>query len=61
MSVDASLSEHFYQLRLLPSRSIPTPRLSALEPPQTRKLSRRQRWGLLIFLVSSLHELYCLG
>jgi peroxin-12 len=51
MFLDASLSEHFYQLRLVPSLSIPTPRLSSLEPPARSVLSRRQRWGLLFFLV----------
>ncbi|WVR07920.1 hypothetical protein IAU60_004963 [Kwoniella sp. DSM 27419] len=48
---NASVSEHFYGLRTIPSGSIHAPRLDAFEPPKRRKLSRRQQWGLLMFLV----------
>ncbi|KAI9638709.1 Pex12 amino terminal region-domain-containing protein [Dioszegia hungarica] len=49
---NASLSEHFYGLRLAPVNGIPTPRLDALDgsrPP--RGLSKKQRWGMLLILV----------
>ncbi|OCF73354.1 hypothetical protein I204_06586 [Kwoniella mangroviensis CBS 8886] len=49
---NASISEHFYGLRSTPISSIKTPRLDAFSPPKRRKgMSRRQRWGLLLFLV----------
>ncbi|WVQ84852.1 hypothetical protein IAT38_007009 [Cryptococcus sp. DSM 104549] len=50
---NASISEHFYSLRLSPSSPLPTPRLSQIEPPPAsrRNLSRRQRWAMLLFLV----------
>ncbi|WWD20467.1 hypothetical protein CI109_104943 [Kwoniella shandongensis] len=48
---NASISEHFYGLRIFPSHTISTPRLSSIEPPRRRNLSRKQGWGLLLFLV----------
>ncbi|KAL7424563.1 ubiquitin-protein ligase peroxin 12 [Cryptotrichosporon argae] len=47
---NASISEHFYHLRLVPA-SRPTPRLNALQGHRQSGLSRAQRWGLLGFLV----------
>jgi len=46
---DASLSEHFYNLKLAPA-SIPTPRLGNMYTAKPR-LSNRQRWGMLLILV----------
>ncbi|WVQ66195.1 uncharacterized protein L199_004374 [Kwoniella botswanensis] len=49
---NASISEHFYGLRSTPISSMNTPRLDAFTPPRRRKgISRKQRWGLLLFLV----------
>ncbi|KAK8849838.1 hypothetical protein IAR55_005174 [Kwoniella newhampshirensis] len=48
---NASISEHFYGLRASPSKSLSTPRLDAIEPTRRRDLTRKQRWGLLLFLV----------
>ncbi|WWC92657.1 uncharacterized protein L201_007616 [Kwoniella dendrophila CBS 6074] len=54
---NASVSEHFYGLRTIPSNSLKTPRLDRLysnspfPSPNRRDLSRKQRWGLLLFLV----------
>lgn len=47
---DASLSEYFYQLRLVPDHT-PTPRLGAVYQTSTPRLSNRQRWGMLLVLV----------
>ncbi|GMK59364.1 hypothetical protein CspeluHIS016_0703790 [Cutaneotrichosporon spelunceum] len=47
---DASLSEYFYQLRLVPDHT-PTPRLGSVHPTTTPRLSNRQRWGMLLILV----------
>lgn len=47
---DASLSEHFYQLRLAPAR-VHTPRLGSIHAQQPSRLSNRQRWGMLLVLV----------
>ncbi|EIW71438.1 hypothetical protein TREMEDRAFT_67766 [Tremella mesenterica DSM 1558] len=46
---NASISEHFYQLRLS-SVGETTPRLDRIAPKRNI-LSRKQRWGLLVFLV----------
>jgi hypothetical protein len=51
MNPDASVSEHFYQLHLVPHQRVATPRLTALEGRRRIRLSSRQRWGLLVFLV----------
>lgn len=48
---DASVSEHFYQLHLVQRSTMPTPRLDMVEPRPPRRMSRRQRWGMLLFLV----------
>ncbi|ORY34562.1 Pex12 amino terminal region-domain-containing protein [Naematelia encephala] len=48
----SNLSDHFYQLRLVPNGKLPTPRLDALgASPGQRRISRRQRWGMLLLLV----------
>ncbi|WOO82116.1 Peroxisome assembly protein 12 [Vanrija pseudolonga] len=47
---DASLSEHFYGLRLTPTH-IPTPRLASIQAATRPRLSNRQRWGMLLVLV----------
>jgi peroxin-12 len=48
---DASVSEHFYQLHLVQAGGIPTPRLNTIETPRHGRLSRKQQWGLLMFLI----------
>ncbi|TYJ52663.1 hypothetical protein B9479_006712 [Cryptococcus floricola] len=51
---NASISEHFYGLRLAPHPSLSSshlPRLSSISPPRSQGLSRRQRWSMLLFLV----------
>ncbi|WVQ95909.1 hypothetical protein IAU59_003008 [Kwoniella sp. CBS 9459] len=48
---NASISEHFYGLRAKPTQAVLTPRLSAFEGPTRRNLTKRQMWGLLVFLV----------
>ncbi|KIY34203.1 peroxin-12 [Cryptococcus gattii E566] len=54
---NASVSEHFHGLRLVPSRTFFSPRLDRLpqtqpfSPPSSTNLTRRQRWGILIFIV----------
>lgn len=47
---DASLSEYFYQLRLVPDHT-PTPRLGTVHETRTPRLSNKQRWGMLLVLV----------
>ena len=49
--VDASVSEHFYQLHLTPTSPIKTPRMDMIAPRPRRGLNRSQRWGMLFFLV----------
>ncbi|OWZ78711.1 peroxin-12 [Cryptococcus neoformans Tu401-1] len=54
---NASVSEHFYGLRLVPSRAFISPRLDSLSQaqlinsPLATNLTRKQRWGILIFIV----------
>ncbi|ODN83968.1 hypothetical protein L202_00007 [Cryptococcus amylolentus CBS 6039] len=51
---NASISEHFYGLRLAPHSSPSSshlPRLSSISRPRSQGLSRRQRWSMLLFLV----------
>ncbi|OCF39681.1 hypothetical protein I317_06536 [Kwoniella heveanensis CBS 569] len=48
---NASISEHFYGLRSKPTQAFPRPRLTAFEGSTKRNLTRKQRWGLLFFLV----------
>lgn len=50
LTTDASLSEYFYGLRLVPDH-IPTQRLGSIQPVKTPRLSSRQRWGMLVVLV----------
>jgi len=56
LTPDASLSEHFYQLRAVPEPPMPTTRLARHSPPR-RNLTRRQRWGLLVFLVGCVSQM----
>ncbi|ODO07651.1 hypothetical protein L198_01232 [Cryptococcus wingfieldii CBS 7118] len=51
---NASISEHFYGLRLAPHPSLSSshlPHLSSISPLRSQGLSRRQRWLMLLFLV----------
>ncbi|WVW87080.1 hypothetical protein I302_109137 [Kwoniella bestiolae CBS 10118] len=48
---NASISEHFYGLRSTPISSLKTPRLDTFSPPRRKGMTRKQRWGLLVFLV----------
>ncbi|WRT69841.1 uncharacterized protein IL334_006832 [Kwoniella shivajii] len=48
---NASISEHFYGLRLTPSRNLATPRLDRFSQAKRKSISRKQRFALLVFLV----------